>query len=281
MANRRWDLLSLINAYRQALLSWMNIRRWTLCCCIFVLMVLGFTRYQVDQYSRSEYVANLSLMGGHLAVGRELVESHLPILAAPHFGHPVKEHWHDVEKVVGRQRVLVSEDVLANVESACGIELSNDRQLPFRKALDCLHKLAANSPNAPTFNSLFQAVDNKIKELLAEVPPEVALLGIKDVVNRTTKEYNASITRENPDSQLKVVNNAIEYQDARGFIVYIQQLSQFFEGQFNNLILGDLIREMPLKYSLSKSQIVSEDEYKHVNNVLKSIATSISKPLKN
>ena len=113
------------------------------------------------------------------------------------------------------------------------------------------------------------------------MPPEVALLGIKDVVNRTTKEYNASITRENPDSQLKVVNNAIEYQDARGFIVYIQQLSQFFEGQFNNLILGDLIREMPLKYSLSKSQIVSEDEYKHVNNVLKSIATSISKPLKN
>ena len=50
-----------------------------------------------------DFLFRLGMLEGHLIVGHDLLQAGQPALAAPHFGHPVRELYDDIEFVCGGQ----------------------------------------------------------------------------------------------------------------------------------------------------------------------------------
>lgn len=248
----------------------------------FLFFIISLSLYiSSNLYSREAYVENLSLIGGHLKVGQELLDLGEPVLAAPHFGHPIKEHWQDVEKEIGKQNINIPvsftvPDSLENGENACSAIGNSDRnrKIGFRKALDCLDIQSQETPYDEAFKVLFSAIDTKIQNLLKAVPAEKAWVGIQGVINRAEEEYIASsetkkIEAGEGEIDEAVVRIAIEYQDARGFIEYVKEYSESMNNDSITSITSELLMNMPLKYSIDKSAF--RQEYTNVISGLSSL----------
>ncbi|MEM9804853.1 MAG: hypothetical protein AAF959_06200 [Cyanobacteria bacterium P01_D01_bin.56] len=257
----------------------MRIPKWLLLFSVFFFVVSGTVRYHAWIASRSDYIENLSLMGGHLTIGKELIEQKTPIPAAIHFGHPVKEHWQSVKRFIGEKKVRLKlssenkDEILGEIEIICRQDVNWNRKVKFKDAFDCLEDLAKSRPNSLAFDQLYDAIDQRLRKLLrVRLPSKVVLEGVDRVLKMASEEYQASITeddRQEGDNK-NIVINSIEYQDARGFIVYVSDL---FEDQLRDYNFTDLIQKISLQYSLNQSQSV--DGFNDVNDFLTSTLESI------
>ncbi len=52
-----------------------------------------------------DFLFRLGMLEGHLIVGHDLLKAGQPALAAPHFGHPVRELYDDIEGYVAAKRI--------------------------------------------------------------------------------------------------------------------------------------------------------------------------------
>lgn len=268
-------------ALRKTIKSLLRKRYVLFLILLIVALITTFTySYYNTRYSRSDYVRDLILLGGHLKVGEELLELGTPIHAEPHFGHPVKELWDGVKQNLGSKKIqiTISEvSVIKEVENICkDIEQGKTEwnrlkkradlsfKVNFKHTLNCLDEFAKKNPGHSFLkNELLSSIYGKIDELaLKNTSPKQIEEAVMSVAKIAKREYLAGI-----DNDTERVINAVEYEDAWGFLVYLDRL---FKDELGVIGLNELDEEISLKYSLNPSQTVGNLE--DVKERLKDIA---------
>ena len=150
----------------------------------------------------ADYMVKLGLMKGHLFVAKELLDLNKPKDAEPHIGHPVEEIYTDVADQLNERKVKEFKTNLI--------------------ALEDLVKAGAKDNKVGTnFKDSMQSIDGAIAALpeAQRKSPTFILQVINGLLDTANSEYGAAIT----DGKFKA---AIEYQDSRGFITYVNMLYQ-------------------------------------------------------
>ncbi len=149
-----------------------------------------------------DYWTKLGLMKGHMIVAKELLDLQKPDQALPHIGHPVEEIYADVEGQLKERNVK-----------------------DFKQALIDLQQLVKSKPsdvNVTTkYTEAMAGIDGAINALpeSQRQTPKFTLQVINGILDTAGTEYMAAVG----DSKIKEV---IEYQDARGFTLYVDQSYQ-------------------------------------------------------
>jgi hypothetical protein len=151
----------------------------------------------------ADYMVKLGLMKGHLFVAKELLDLKKPKDAEPHIGHPVEEIYTDVSDQLNERKVKEFKTTLITLED--------------------LVKAGAKD-NAKVTTNLKES-QQSIDLAIAALPdaqrksPNFVLQVINGLLDTANSEYGAAIA----DGKIKA---AIEYQDSRGFITYVNMLYQ-------------------------------------------------------
>lgn len=140
------------------------------------------------------YAGQLELMKGHLLVGRELLDAGAPQDAVFHYLHPAEELYGEIE------------DGLARYGAA-----------PFKSELDRLATLVEENADPAEIAAAETEVEAAIDAALAKLPdeqrqsPAFVLDVVVGMLRVAADEYDEAIE----DGRIA---NAVEYQDARGFV---------------------------------------------------------------
>lgn len=147
-------------------------------------------------------MTTLGLMKGHLLVAKELLDQGKPEQAERHIGQPIEELYADVENQLPERNVK-----------------------DLKPTLSRLQDTLKSKPNAPDITIQHKAVMQDIDQAMEALPaaqrqsPEFILSVINRILSTAEEEYDAAIANG------KIVET-IEYQDARGFILYADTLYQ-------------------------------------------------------
>ncbi len=147
-----------------------------------------------------DYLTKLGLMKGHMIVAKELLDLQKPEQALPHIQHPVEEIYADVEDQIKEHNVK-----------------------EFKQSLMDLQQLVKFKPNDPSLTTKYQEAMANIDTAIAAIPetqrqsPKLALQVINTILDTAGTEYMAAISNDK-------IKEIIEYQDSRGFTLYVEQL---------------------------------------------------------
>jgi len=178
-----------------------------------------------------DYMTKLGLMKGHMIVAEELLNLKKPEQAEPHIGHPVEEIYADIQDQLSDRQVAEFSDVLTNVQN-----------------------LVKTKPNDPQLKTEFVNATAAIDKAIAALPesqrqsPEFVLNVINGILDVAGAEYAAAITQGK-------ISEIIEYQDSRGFVIYVTSLYKEVEpklskdkadaGKDIKTSLGELFKAWP------------------------------------
>jgi hypothetical protein len=146
-------------------------------------------------------------MKGHLLVGRELLEAGAPKDAVFHYLHPAEELYGEIE------------DELARYDAE-----------PFKSELDQLAGLVEENADPAAIPAAQERVEAAIDAAIAKVPaeqrqdPVFVLDVVLGLLRTAVDEYEEAIE----DGRIA---NAVEYQDARGFVWEARRLIMEIEDQ--------------------------------------------------
>lgn len=144
----------------------------------------------------ADFLLKLGLLEGHLMVGRELVAAGQPTLALPHFGHPVRELYDDLNGPI----------------AARGLS-------QFDGELIALEALAAGQPKSQAFANKYDEVLRILAAARATVPgaltnDERFMSGVfGDLAETAAGDYGQSI-------EAGRIRKPVEYHDSRGYLAY-------------------------------------------------------------
>ncbi len=147
-----------------------------------------------------DYLTKLGLMKGHMIVAKELLDLQKPDQAFPHIEHPVEEIYADVEAQLKERNVK-----------------------EFKQPLIDLQQLVKSKPTDPSVIPKYQEAMASIDTAIAAVPiaqrqsPKLALQVINAILDTAGTEYTAAIANDK-------IKEIVEYQDSRGFTIYVEQL---------------------------------------------------------
>jgi hypothetical protein len=147
-----------------------------------------------------DYLTKLGLMKGHMIVAKELLDAQKPDQALPHIGHPVEEIYADVEGQIKERNVK-----------------------DFKQSLMDLQQLVKSKPSDPMVTTKYNEAIAGIDTAIAAIPeaqrqsPKFALQVINTILDTAGTEYQAAIANNK-------IKEIIEYQDSRGFTLYVEQL---------------------------------------------------------
>ncbi len=153
----------------------------------------------ISNEDHAELLFKLGLLEGHLMVGRELIEANQPRLALPHFGHPVRELYDDIQGELKRRNVTA-----------------------FDGELIALEALAAGKPRDPATLAKYDGVIRILGAVRATVPSgllddERFMLGVLgEVATIASEDYSESIEGGR-------IEKPVEYHDSRGYLLYASQ----------------------------------------------------------
>jgi len=149
-----------------------------------------------DPAADTDFLFRLALMEGHLMVGHELLQAGHHPLALPHFGHPVRELYDDIEPELHRRNLPAFEADLLRLEAAAGATPGTAETVAlYRSVIATLDRARESVP----------------ARLRASVPHMIRLCA--DVLDVAAGEYGESIERGR-------IRNIVEYHDARGFVLW-------------------------------------------------------------
>lgn len=148
-----------------------------------------------------DYLFRLGMLEGHLMVGHELLKAGQNGLALPHFGHPVRELYDDIEDYVAAKKVA-----------------------PFDTQLIKLEAAVAGDPASPQTEALYQATIATVQQarlaapqaLRDSLPQQIRICS--DTIDAAAGEYGESLNRGRIDV-------LVEYHDSRGYLAYVAQQS--------------------------------------------------------
>ena len=147
----------------------------------------------------TDFLFRLGMLEGHLIVGHDLIRAGQNGLALPHFGHPVRELYDDIEDYVSAKRIP-----------------------PFDAQLIKLEAAVASAPQSPQTEALYQAAIKTLHDARNAAPAAIrdsvpSMIKIcSDTIDAAAGEYGESLNR----GKIDVI---VEYHDSRGFISYVAQ----------------------------------------------------------
>jgi hypothetical protein len=147
----------------------------------------------------ADFGLRMALLEGHLRIGNALMEAGQKDNALPHFGHPVQELYGDMAPYIAAHH---------------GQQFDRD--------LIALEALAARG-DAPQYRAAFAGVMRKVVAGRALIPAdrfnsdEYTMALAADVCTSASQEYRNAIVAGH-------VGSLVEYEDARGFMMYSSDL---------------------------------------------------------
>lgn len=153
----------------------------------------------ISNEDHAELLFKIGLLEGHLMVGRELIEANQPRLALPHFGHPVRELYDDIQGELKRRGVTA-----------------------FDGELIALEAMVAGKPRDPAAMARYDGVIRILGAVRATVPSglldsERFMLGVLgEVATIASEDYSESIEGGR-------IEKPVEYHDSRGYLLYASQ----------------------------------------------------------
>ncbi len=150
----------------------------------------------ISAEDHAELLFKIGLLEGHLMVGRELIEAAQPRLALPHFGHPVRELYDDIQGELKRRGVA-----------------------PFDQDLITLEALVAGRPTDPATMAKYDGTIRTIAAVRATVPTALLdndrfMLGmLGEIAAIASEDYSESIEGGR-------IAKPVEYHDSRGYLAY-------------------------------------------------------------
>lgn len=147
----------------------------------------------------TDFLFRLGMLEGHLMVGHDLIKAGQNGLALPHFGHPVRELYDDIEDYVAAKHIA-----------------------PFDAQLIRLEAAVASAPQAPQTEALYQATIKTLHDARNVAPAAIrdsvpAMIKIcSDTIDAAAGEYGEALNRGKIDA-------VVEYHDSRGYISYVAQ----------------------------------------------------------
>ncbi|AFY33451.1 helix-hairpin-helix domain-containing protein [Calothrix sp. PCC 7507] len=200
-----------------------------------------------------DYATKLGLMKGHLLVAKELLDQNQPKQAEPHIGHPVEEIYVDVEEQLNERKVKEFKTTLVGLQ-------------------DLVKSNPKNAKVKTDFVASVQAVDGAIAALPTSQrsKPGFVLQVINGLLDAANSEYGAAIANGK-------IAAAIEYQDSRGFVTYVNELYQGISSQVSQAdpeahkaietSLADLTKVWPAAVPPAKPVKTPEDVTKLVKTI--------------
>jgi hypothetical protein len=161
----------------------------------------------ISNEDHAELLFKIGLLEGHLMVGRELIQANQPRLALPHFGHPVRELYDDIQGELQRRGVT-----------------------GFDGELIALEAMVAGKPNDPATMAKYDGVIRILGAVRATVPSNLLdnerfMLGVLgEVATIASEDYSESIEGGR-------IEKPVEYHDSRGYLLYASQEMRRLEGR--------------------------------------------------
>lgn len=155
---------------------------------------------QQETVADADFGLRMALLEGHLRIGNALMEAGQKDNALPHFGHPVRELYGDMAPYIAAHH---------------GQQFDRD--------LIALEALAAAQGDTPQYRNAFAALMQKVAAGRALIPAdrfnsdEYTLALAADVCTSASQEYRNAIIAGR-------VGSLVEYEDARGFMLYSSDL---------------------------------------------------------
>ncbi|MCW3475981.1 hypothetical protein [Limobrevibacterium gyesilva] len=147
----------------------------------------------------TDFLFRLGMLEGHLIIGHDLLRAGQPALALPHFGHPVRELYDDLEPFIAANRIPPFEAQLIQLEAAVAkAPASPETEVLFQAMIATVHKARLTTPAA-----------------LRDSIPEMIRI-CSDTVDAAAGEYGQALNRGRIDSM-------VEYHDSRGYLSYVAQ----------------------------------------------------------
>lgn len=152
-----------------------------------------------DTADDTDFLFRLGMMEGHLMIGHELLLHHHQALALPHYGHPVRELYGDIEDYLAKKHFPAFDGQLVALEAQ-----------------------ATAAPDSPETEAQYQAVIATLRKarelapasLRASLPEMIQICS--DTIDAASGEYGEGIEQGR-------IASIVEYHDSKGYLDYVQQ----------------------------------------------------------
>ncbi|MGH7034792.1 MAG: hypothetical protein ACREFL_13755 [Stellaceae bacterium] len=152
-----------------------------------------------DAQDDTDFLFRLGMMEGHLMIGHELLVQKHAALALPHFGHPVRELYADIEDYLAKRRFPAFDGQLAALEAAVAASPGSPKtEAKYQAAIATIHKARALAPAS----------------LRASLPEMIQICS--DTIDAASGEYGEGIEKGQ-------IASIVEYHDSKGYLEYVQQ----------------------------------------------------------
>jgi len=152
-----------------------------------------------DANDDTDFLFRLGMLEGHLLIGHQLLQAQQPALALPHFGHPVRELYADLEDYLAKNRFPAFDAQLAALEAvATAAPASADTEAKYQAVIATIHKAREIAPAS----------------LRASLPEMIQICS--DTIDAASGEFGEGLEQ----GRIAVI---VEYHDSKGYLAYVQQ----------------------------------------------------------
>lgn len=152
-----------------------------------------------DASDDADFLFRLGMLEGHLLIGHELLAAHQPALATPHFGHPVRELYSDIEDYLAKNRFPAFDQQLAALEVAVtAAPQSTDTETKYKAVIATIHRAREIAPAS----------------LRASLPEMIQICS--DTIDAASGEYGEGLEQGR-------IAAIVEYHDSKGYLAYVRQ----------------------------------------------------------
>lgn len=147
----------------------------------------------------TDFLFRLGMLEGHLMIGHQLLAHNRPALALPHFGHPVRELYADIEDYLAKNHFPAFDGQLAALEAmVAAAPDSPDTEAAYQAAIATVRKARAITPAS----------------LRASLPEMIQICA--DTIDAASGEYGEGLERGQ-------IASIVEYHDSKGYLEYVAQ----------------------------------------------------------
>ncbi len=152
-----------------------------------------------DAEDDTDFLFRLGMLEGHLLIGHQLLQAHQPALALPHFGHPVRELYADIETYLEKNRFPAFDGELAGLEAAAAsAPESAETETRYQAAIATIHRARDLAPAS----------------LRASLPAMIHICS--DTMDAASGEFGESLEQGR-------IAAIVEYHDSKGYLGYVRQ----------------------------------------------------------
>lgn len=162
-------------------------------------LLLRADAHYSDAEDDTDFLFRLGMLEGHLLIGHQLLEAHQPALALPHFGHPVRELYADIEDYLDKNHFPAFDKQLAGLEAAATVAPeSADTEAKYEAVIATIHKAREIAPAS----------------LRASLPEMIQICS--DTIDAASGEFGEGLEQ----GRIAVI---VEYHDSKGYLEWVQQ----------------------------------------------------------